>query len=170
MKKKFALLSVITCSMLTAALLTGCAKIFDEKELDTLKENISVYCAEAHDTIISYDKYRDAVLLERVIEYRDIYDNSDTADWGHIYSKYQLPDESVIYFDTPLSGMSGCGEMTGDHLPLEPYGEREEYYNAQRDLATAGTSSYYGWDLEKAGSWAYVMSDNSSCTYYFIMD
>lgn len=170
MKKIRNLLCAITCFLLTAALLTGCAKTFNEKELEQLKENISVYCAEAHDNIISYDQYRDAVLLERVIEYRDIYDNSDMADWGHIYSKYQLPDESVIYFDTPLNGMAGCGEMPGEHLPLEPYGEREEYYNAQRDLAAAGTSSYYGWELEKVGSWAYAIADDSSCTYYFIME
>ena len=81
---------------------TGCAKTFNEEELGQLKENISVYCTEAHENIVSYDEYRDAVLLERVIEYRDIYDNSNATDWCRIYSKYQSTKTSSKSIGTKL--------------------------------------------------------------------
>ena len=171
MKKICTLLSVVTCFLLMTILPTGCAKTFNEKEMEQLKENISVYCTEAHENIVSHDEYRDAVLLERVIEYRDIYDNSNATDWCRIYSKYQQPDGSVLYFETPLNDMTGYGEMSDNHFPLVPFSEREEYYNAQRDLATAGKSSHYpSWELEQVGNDAYAMANDTSCVYYFMME
>lgn len=169
MKKIFRLLSAAACILFVAAVMTGCSKTFDENELKQLQENISVYCTQAHENIISDDKYCDAVLLETVIEYHDTYDNTNTADWGHIYSKYRLSDGTVVYLDTPLYDMSRYGEMADAFSPFGPFEEREEYYNAQRDLADCGKSSYYGTDqLEEAGDGVYVIEKESSSTYYFI--
>lgn len=168
MKKIFRLLSAAACILFVAAVMTGCSKNFDENELKKLRENISVYCTQAHENIISDDRYCDAVLLETVIEYHDTYDNTDAADWGHIYSKYRLSDGTVIYLDTPLYDMSGYGEMADAFSPRGPLEEREEYYNTQRDLADGKKSSSSGTDqLEEAADGIYVIEKETSSTYYF---
>lgn len=181
MKKlsKFQIICLVVCALaflstLTAKIIIYNHNTFNNKELTQLKENFSVYCEEAHAKVINYEAYADAVLLERVIEYTHMYDD-ERWDWGHIYSKYQLPDGSVIYLESVLMEMNETGNLYDDYSPTGPYEIWIDYYNAQKDLATTGTSTYYGGtndplELKEVSDGVYAYIKEASVTYYFIMN
>ncbi len=101
MKKAKFFIAIMICTLL----LGGCGESLNKKETKQLKENAKIYCDEVHKRLSQEEKYSNAVLLEAFVYYIDIYDNSERPDAANVYSKYQLADDSIIYFNTMISEM-----------------------------------------------------------------
>lgn len=169
MKRIKVLLSIVICVLL----LGGCgdSSFFDKDEIKQLIENCTIHSGEVHKCITGKEEYKEAVLLETVFQYTDVYDNSEGPDWAHVYSKYQMQDGSVIYFATIITDMKGIGKLSDNPIWLHPIEEQEYNYTYNRNLAVNGEDESGDLELEGVGHdvYAYEAPDGSGCHYYFIV-
>ena len=159
---------LLLCLMICTLLLGGCGKILNKKEAKQLKENAKIYCGEVHKRLAQEEGYENAVLLEVFVYYIDIYDNSERPDAANVYSKYQLEDGSIIYFNTMISDMKGLGELTDKSFYFLPFEEREEEYLVYREAADTG--NLRGDKLKSLGEGVYARESESGASYYFMVD
>ncbi len=164
MKKVRLLITIMICTLL----LGGCGESLNKKEAKQLKENAKIYCDEVHKRLAQEEKYGNAVLLEAFVYYIDIYDNSESPDAANVYSKYQLEDGSIIYFNTMISDMKGLGELTDKSFYFLPFEEREDEYLVYREAADTG--NLRGDKLKSLGEGVYVRESESGASYYFMVD
>lgn len=165
MKKVKLLLCVMFCMLF----LGGCGKTFSEKELKELKENATTHSQELHKYITFKKGYEDAVLLETVCEYTDFYDDSASEDWLCLYSKYQLQDGSIVYFNTVLADMQGVGELPDYPVFFQPFEESEYNYTYNKSLAETGKVEVGDRKLKSVGEDVYAQEGSKGTTYYFII-
>ena len=153
--------------MICALLLGGCGEILNKKEAEQLKEDAKICCEEVHKSFIQEEGYENAVLLEAFVEYTDVYDESLSSDTANVFSKYQLEDGSIIYFNNFISDMKGLGELT-DKSYIFHSTEREEYYLDYKEAAETG--NHRGEELKSVGDGVYVREAEESSIYYFMID
>ena len=159
--------------MILCLLLSGCGTTFSKSELKQLKENAATHSGEVHKRItFGEEAFQNAVLLETIFCYTDVYDNTKGPDYAHVYSKYQMEDGAVIYFDTYISDMKGIGELCDKPIFLTPFEEQESDYTKYENLAKTGKSESNELTLKKVGEnvYAHERASESVCNYYFVVE
>lgn len=166
MKKVKLIVSMVLCMFL----LVGCGNTLSNKDLRVLKENVTAHSVEIDKYITSREEYKNAVLLETVYEYADYNDDSEETDWVRIFSKYQLEDGSIIYFNTVLANLKPLGELPDTPIFLEPFEESEKNYAMYKSLAETGEYKLGDRKLKSVGEDVYAEKGDNGTTYYFVIE
>lgn len=166
MKKVKLIVSMVLCMFL----LVGCGNTLSNKDLRVVKENMTAHSVEIDKYITGSKEYEGAVLLETVYEYADYNEDSDKTDWVRIFSKYQLEDGSIVYFNTALANLKPLGELPDTPIFLEPFEESEKNYAMYKSLAETGEYKLGDRKLKSVGEDVYAEKGDNGTTYYFVIE